>query len=369
VAGRCARARHVPFGAPITSHWAGPSDFENAVSSFPSNEGAAAESHWFISASVDGGHGSPGIGESGRDVLNIRPHKGGLVEGYLFEVSQQGWEALDKKEGHPRFYRRETVTVLDQYGAEIQAMTYRVVPEKREDFVEPNEAYLAICRRGRERFELSTDGLDLAAENGSAVGCSAVFVYGTLMRGEIRASTWADQAVTFVSMAEAQGHLVDHDNYPGFIPAIGASDQLVQGEFLMFENVSEVLARLDRIEGFRGFGVRGSLFRRTFITVAVGGRIRSAWTYATCQTAASVIASGNWRESRSSRTDAFRRTVAGYISAKKDFLASLVHAPASPFSNLYDEEPRFDQVLNDLLSGRIDERSLALAAQVPVTFS
>jgi gamma-glutamylcyclotransferase (GGCT)/AIG2-like uncharacterized protein YtfP len=55
--------------------------------------------------------------------LNIRRHRGGVVEGYLFAVFQNDWNALDRKEGHPGFYRRETVTVLDTKGCEIKADT------------------------------------------------------------------------------------------------------------------------------------------------------------------------------------------------------------------------------------------------------
>ena len=67
-------------------------------------------------------------------VLNIRPFQAGVVEGYLYEVSGDGWSILDRKEGAPNCYRRETVTVLDANGSEIQAATYRVVPAVEQAF-------------------------------------------------------------------------------------------------------------------------------------------------------------------------------------------------------------------------------------------
>jgi gamma-glutamylcyclotransferase (GGCT)/AIG2-like uncharacterized protein YtfP len=155
--------------------------------------------------------------------LNIRPHFGSLVEGYLFAVTQVGWDVLDKKEGHPNAYQRETVIVLDANGGEVKATTYR---SKRPHGLErPNDAkpcddYLDICRAGRERFELDTIDIDLAAEN-EGYSCNLVFVYGTLMRGESRASAWEDLNPDRVLLANSPGTLLDHGSYPGLRASSG----------------------------------------------------------------------------------------------------------------------------------------------------
>lgn len=301
----------------------------------------------------------------GGGVLDIRPHKGALVEGHLFAITEEGLRALDKKEGHPKFYRQETVIVIDPNGTEVEAITYRVVPEKQGDFVAPTEKYLESCRRGMERFEICTNQLELASKNDGASICPAVFCYGTLMRHEIRHENWTDLATSYACLALAQGEMVHHDFYPGFIPAIGQSDSLVHGEFLVFADIAEALARFDAIEGFHKFGSKDNLFRRTLVTVDVGGgRPRLAWTYATSRLQAPIVASGDWREHRGVRVNVYQRLLAELVARHSNFFARLVHTPHGPFSTLYNEEPTFDQVLADLLSGAIEERSLLLARSI-----
>lgn len=84
-------------------------------------------------------------------VLDIRPAKGCVVEGYLYEVTGNGWDTLDRKEGAPGYYRREPVTVLRPDGTETKAATYRVVPERREDFIPPATDYLGIMSQSSRK--------------------------------------------------------------------------------------------------------------------------------------------------------------------------------------------------------------------------
>lgn len=81
--------------------------------------------------------------------LNIRPAPGQQVDGYLFAIQENGWAALNQKEGHPHRYRREVVTVVDAQSCTRAAQTYRVTPEHRRGFAPPSEDYLAVCRAGR----------------------------------------------------------------------------------------------------------------------------------------------------------------------------------------------------------------------------
>lgn len=95
--------------------------------------------------------------------LNIRPQPGGAVDGYLFALPEDGWDALDAKEGHPHRYRREWVRVLDPAGRSVAAQTFRVLPAWRSGFHPPSPRYLAICRAGRARYGLSVAQLETAA--------------------------------------------------------------------------------------------------------------------------------------------------------------------------------------------------------------
>jgi hypothetical protein len=47
-------------------------------------------------------------------VLDIKPRTGQLVPGVLFEIDDEGWDALDAKEGAPSVYKRFTVQVLNE---------------------------------------------------------------------------------------------------------------------------------------------------------------------------------------------------------------------------------------------------------------
>ena len=79
----------------------------------------------------------------------------------LFKPTEEGWCALDLKEGHPLRYRRETVRVTLADGTDVEATTYRGAAMG--DFVAPTADYVEICRRGRAAFGLATVVVDIAA--------------------------------------------------------------------------------------------------------------------------------------------------------------------------------------------------------------
>ncbi|RME77453.1 MAG: gamma-glutamylcyclotransferase [Planctomycetota bacterium] len=68
----------------------------------------------------------------------------------------------------------------------------------------------------------------------------------------------------------------------------------------MNHDVSNLLRRLDRLEGFHGYGSReGSLYDRTIIKVETEEGPLLAWTYTLRKTKGlPIISSGNWREER-----------------------------------------------------------------------
>lgn len=60
--------------------------------------------------------------------------------------------------------------------------------------------------------------------------------------------------------------------------------------------------------------------------------------------------------------------LASCVAEVADFLAKLTAVPANPFGPLYETEPTFDQVLNDLVAGDLEESWLILAGSSDVAF-
>ncbi|MBE2180195.1 MAG: gamma-glutamylcyclotransferase [Chthoniobacterales bacterium] len=56
------------------------------------------------------------------------PGRGHCVEGELYRVtSAEGWARLDRLEGHPRFYRRRVIGVVEENGRRREAWAYFLV--------------------------------------------------------------------------------------------------------------------------------------------------------------------------------------------------------------------------------------------------
>ena len=64
----------------------------------------------------------------------------------LFEVDNEGWDALDKKEGAPSVYERVAVEVLNERGESLKAVTYAVCKARKEAFVKPDPGYVERSR-------------------------------------------------------------------------------------------------------------------------------------------------------------------------------------------------------------------------------
>jgi hypothetical protein len=105
----------------------------------------------------------------GGGALNIRPHVGQVVDGYLFRVTPEGWRALDSKEGVKvgSYERFDTVALLAN-GSRVPVRTCRACAHQVKPFQRPTAEYLTICRRGRMRFGLDTRILDTAADGREA---------------------------------------------------------------------------------------------------------------------------------------------------------------------------------------------------------
>jgi gamma-glutamylcyclotransferase (GGCT)/AIG2-like uncharacterized protein YtfP len=232
-------------------------------------------------------------------VLDVQPARGHPVEGVVFAVEDNGWDALDRKEGAPKAYRALDLEALTVDGLAHRVRTFEVVPGRRERFVEPDAHYLGIVRDGYRAFGISATALDAAAVDGSAPSSLAsLFAYGTLMRGESRAAVLADLPGSLVAAGRVPGQLVDLGNFPGLRPDASRKAWVVGEVHRPVDGL--VLEALDRIEGFPGFELPGGLFRRRIVDLgSAADRMERAWTYVlVTDRAFPNVQSGDWRAHR-----------------------------------------------------------------------
>ena len=225
----------------------------------------------------------------GGGVLDAVPEPGCVVDGALYAVDDdQVWRWLDGREGVAvGAYRQLPFAALTGDGRARHVRTYEVVT--REAWVAPSDRYRDVVADGLRAVGLDTARLDaIVATRGAPVALLAsVFVYGTLKRGQgNHAVLTGDVAADIVEVVEgtARGALFDCGPYPAMVTddaGHAAADGVVHGELVTFapSSFAAALARLDRLEGFRGFGTGGSLYERRVVTVATHAGPRRAWTY------------------------------------------------------------------------------------------
>jgi gamma-glutamylcyclotransferase (GGCT)/AIG2-like uncharacterized protein YtfP len=103
----------------------------------------------------------------------------------------------------------------------------------------------------------------------------AVFVYGTLKRGECRARYWPHPPIC-VDSATVRGRLYDLGPYP----ALGQGDDVVRGEVwhLAPEHMAETLRVLDEVEG--ASQLKSAYYRRIVVACRLDdGSECQAWAY------------------------------------------------------------------------------------------
>lgn len=98
-------------------------------------------------------------------VLDLRPSVGRLVPGVLFEVGEEGWKAIDKKEGVPTAYERLAVTVINALEQTVEAISYQVCEGNKSPFVVPDKSYIEIVRQGLKVWGYDDAILLAAAQN------------------------------------------------------------------------------------------------------------------------------------------------------------------------------------------------------------
>jgi len=102
----------------------------------------------------------------------------------------------------------------------------------------------------------------------------AVFVYGTLKRGEVREWCWPASPIA-VEPATVRGALYDLGPYPALIVGMDT----VAGELWQFVpgDMPATLIALDRVEGFAGQD--DDLYRRVIVDCKTAAGSTRAWTY------------------------------------------------------------------------------------------
>ena len=221
---------------------------------------------------------------------------GHAVPGVLFELNDRALTNMDRKEGHPNTYQRTMVDVLLPDGTSVEALTYRLQPKKQGDYVPPTSYYSGLIKSGLKKRNLPIEDLKNAIENSDySYPVEHLFVYGTLMQGEVRSSTMAQHTQGEILEATAQGSLYTLGAYPGMLPT---PEGRVKGELHRLNDVFFGLQSLDRVEGFYGFSAVDSLFKRTLIEVNVGGNTVWAWTYVYGSDIdeGQRITSGDWKQ-------------------------------------------------------------------------
>lgn len=243
----------------------------------------------------------------GGGVLDLRERPGQAVHGALLDANEEGWRALDLKEGagpggHGGYARRERLA-LTRDGNAVPVIVYEVEDAHRRAFVAPHEDYVDVVARGLAAHALDDAMLRAAARNAAhALPTLPVFVYGTLLAGEHNHGVIAAGDIVETRAATIAGRLFDSgDGYPAIRLAPATDGARVQGELVRLAGLPQAMAGLDRLEGFAGFGAPGNLYERRVVEVDAGSGVPVlAWTYVASapDLCATPIESGCWRTHR-----------------------------------------------------------------------
>jgi len=239
-------------------------------------------------------------------VLDVVPQIGSIAPCAVFDVDAESLATLDRKESVGVLYRRLPSVALGCALEAAPVVTYEVLPTRRDAFVAPHAHYLEVVQRG-----LIVHGHDpaplaaAACDEANAGALNRIFVYGTLMEGECRHHVLLEHGLRAIENARVSGQLLDLGRYPGLIAAPpteigtdtgadtstedgGGVDPLVDGDgrsvgeaaatgrsvgvvgqVATVEDIAGLLKRLDRIEGFGGWGDQNPLYWRRLVEYSV----------------------------------------------------------------------------------------------------
>ena len=98
----------------------------------------------------------------GNGFATVTPKKGGVVYGLVWKITPNCEQSLDRYEGYPRHYTKETVTVKDAAGAEIPVMVYIMAEPYCRQPALPSPYYYRVIQRGFEANGLPVESLQAA---------------------------------------------------------------------------------------------------------------------------------------------------------------------------------------------------------------
>lgn len=122
-----------------------------------------------------------------------------------------------------------------------------------------------------------------------------VFVYGSLRGGSARSMSRRFPESKFIADAKVKGSLYDLGPYPGLV--LKESNSVVVGE--VYEVDDELLQQLDEFEA-------SSNYLRKQVEISLGTQRAMCWTYEPdpdFYSLHALIASGDWLEYKSTKTD------------------------------------------------------------------
>ncbi|TWT54991.1 AIG2-like family protein [Rubripirellula amarantea] len=95
--------------------------------------------------------------------LNVVPSENEYVDGVVFQVpGPEGWAALDAKEGFPKRYQKESLSLKTDDGKDLLAWVY-VVKEPKCDHYPPHSDYVRVVQDGCRTFKMCEKRLLKAA--------------------------------------------------------------------------------------------------------------------------------------------------------------------------------------------------------------
>jgi hypothetical protein len=103
---------------------------------------------------------------------NVKQCEGASLPGVALQLNSAGLAAVDRKEGHPKFYSRgeAPVTVQLSDGTSVRAWLYIAVSNKcRLTKVPPTREYLDIIIKAAERHSLPADHIEMLRGTPTAV--------------------------------------------------------------------------------------------------------------------------------------------------------------------------------------------------------
>lgn len=86
-------------------------------------------------------------------LVSIRPFRGDRVLGAVYEISDRDLKRLDNFEGSPGNYTRLNVTVFDEDGEAVMAITY--IKSGQSEEAQPSPEYLTAIQQGYRDWRIS----------------------------------------------------------------------------------------------------------------------------------------------------------------------------------------------------------------------